>query len=134
MAFPNINTHLTSDQHRMLDIYTAQYRETSDQINQLIRYLDDIRNNINMVVFSNSNAQQHPNTNSNSNRNRNRRTTRENDNIFYDYNNPINPNIYLERLAGYQNFGHRITNANANRNRNMSKYIHFKFLLKLTYR
>ena len=118
MAFPNINTHLTSDQHRMLDIYTAQYRETSDQINQLIRYLDDIRNNINMVVFSNSNAQQHPNTNSNSNRNRNRRTTRENDNIFYDYNNPINPNIYLERLAGYQNFGHRITNANANRNRN----------------
>jgi hypothetical protein len=121
MAFPNTNTHLTSDQHRMLDIYTAQYRQTNDQINQLYRYLDDIRSNINMVLFSNNS-----NTNSNRNRNRNRLTTRENDNIFYDYNNPINRNIYLERLAGYQNFGHRIrntnVNANANANANTNSY------------
>jgi hypothetical protein len=97
----------------MLDIYTAQYRQTTDQINQLFRYLDDIRSNINMVMFSNNS-----NSNANSNRNRNRRTTRENDNIFYDYNNPINRDLYLERLAGYQNFGHRIRNTNTNTNTN----------------
>lgn len=117
MASPN-NTHLTADQHRMLDIYTAQYRQTSDQINQLYRYLDDIRSNINMVMFSNTNS----NSNSNYNRNRNTRPTRENDPpIFYDYNNPINPNIYLERLASYQNFGHRITNQNRNQNTNRNQ-------------
>ena len=115
MASQNVNTHLTSDQHRMLDIYTAQYRQTTDHINQLYRYLDDIRNNINMIMFSNNS---NTNSNANYNRNRNRRTTRENDNIFYDYNNPINRDIYLERLAGYQNFGHRIRNTNANANTN----------------
>ena len=115
MAFPNVNIHLTSDQHRMLDIYTAQYRQTTDHINQLYRYLDDIRSNINMVMFSNNS---NTNSNANYNRNRNRRTTRENDNIFYDYNNPINRDIYLERLAGYQNFGHRIRNTNTNANAN----------------
>lgn len=113
MAFPNTNTHLTPDQHRMLDIYTTQYRQVNDQINQLYRYLDDIRSNINMVMFLN-------NSNTHSNRNRNRRSTRENDNIFYDYNNPINRDIYLERLAGYQNFGHRIRNTNTNTNVNAS--------------
>jgi hypothetical protein len=115
MAFPNVNIHLTSDQHRMLDIYTSQYRQTTDHINQLYRYLDDIRSNINMVLFSNNS---NTNSNANYNRNRNRRTTRENDNILYDYNNPINRDIYLERLAGYQNFGHRIRNTNTNTNAN----------------
>ena len=123
MAFQNVNTHLTSDQHRMLDIYTAQYRQTTDQINQLFRYLDDIRSNINMVLFSNnsntnfthSNAHQQPNANANYNRNRNRRSTRENDQyIFYDYNNPINPGVYLDNLANYRNAGQRNRNANAN--------------------
>jgi len=116
MAFPNVNIHLTSDQHRMLDIYTAQYRQTTDHINQLYRYLDDIRSNINMVLFSNNS---NTNSNANYNRNRNRRTTRENDNIFYDYNNPINRDIYLERLAGYRNAGQRNRNTNANNNSNI---------------
>jgi hypothetical protein len=119
MAFPNTNTHLTSDQHRMLDIYTAQYRQVSDQINQLYRYLDDIRSNINMVLFLNNS-----NTNSNSNRNRNRRTTRENEQpIFYDYNNPINPGIYINNLDSYRN-RHRGTNANTNQNTNQNRNIY----------
>jgi len=50
----NANSNLTPDQHRMLDIYTTHYRQANDQINQLYRYLDDIRHNINMVMFSNN--------------------------------------------------------------------------------
>jgi hypothetical protein len=112
MTTPTLNTHLTQDQHRMLDIYTAQYRQTNDQINQLYRYLDDIRRNINMVMFSNNLNTNNTNTmNSNTrNSNSNRRRTRESDqNIFYDYNNPINPSIYLDNLASY-----RIQNQNRN--------------------
>ena len=104
----NVNTHLTSDQHRMLDIYTAQYRQTIDQINQLYRYLDDIRSNMNMVMFSNNLNTNNTNTmNSNTrnfNSNSNRRRTRESEQpIFYDYNNPINPSIYLDNLSSYRN-------------------------------
>ena len=68
MAFQNVNTHLTSDQHRMLDIYTAQYRQTTDQINQLFRYLDDIRSNINMVLFSNNSNTNFTHSNANANK------------------------------------------------------------------
>ena len=102
----NVTTHLTPDQHRMLDIYIAQYRQTNDQITQLYRYLDDIRRNINMVIFSNNLNTNNTNTmnsnirNSNSNRRRNRDSEQ---NIFYDYNNPINPSIYLDNLANYRN-------------------------------
>jgi hypothetical protein len=107
----NVNVNLTPDQHRMLDIYTAQYRQANDQINQLYRYLDDIRHNINMVMFSNSNTYNSNHSNyRNVNRNRNR-NTRENDPIFYDYNNPINPGIYLDNLANHRN---RNRNSNSN--------------------
>ena len=120
MSSPSVNTHLTPDQHRMLDIYTAQYRQTNDQINQLYRYLDDIRNNINMVMFSNNlntnNMNSYPNTR-NSNINSNRRRPREPGNIFYDYSNPINPSIYLENLASYRN---QTQTQNRSRNANSS--------------
>ena len=102
----NVNIHLTPDQHRMLDIYTAQYRQTNDQINQLYRYLDDIRNNMNMVIFSNNlNTNNTMNSNTrNFNSNSNRRRTRDSEqHIFYDYNNPINPSIYLDNLTNYRN-------------------------------
>ena len=121
MSSPSVNTHLTPDQHRMLDIYTAQYRQTNDQINQLYRYLDDIRHNINMVMFpnnlntNNTNMNSYPNTrSSNINSNSNRRRPREPGNIFYDYSNPINPSIYLENLASYRNqTQNRSRNANS---------------------
>jgi hypothetical protein len=118
MSSPSVNTHLTPDQHRMLDIYTAQYIQMNDQINQLYRYLDDIRHNINMVMFSNNLNTNNTNMNSNarnSNINSNRRRPREPGNIFYDYSNPINPSIYLENLASYRN-------QTQNRSRNANSY------------
>jgi regulator of replication initiation timing len=112
---------LTSDQHRMLDLLGDQYRQVNNQINQLYRSLDDIRNNMNMVMFSNNLNTNNMNSNTrNSNTNSNRRRTRDSEqHIFYDYNNPINPNIYLDNLASYRN---RNTNRNTNTNTNTNNY------------
>jgi hypothetical protein len=114
----NVNANLTPDQHIMLDIYTAHYRQVNNQINRLYDTLDNIRSNINMVMFSNSNTYNSNHSNyRNFNRNRNR-NTRDSD-IFYDYNNPINPGIYLDNLANHRN---RNRNSNSNSNSNSNIY------------
>jgi hypothetical protein len=102
----------------MLDILGDQYRQVNNQINQLYRSLDDIRNNMNMVMFSNNLNTNNMNSNTrNSNINSNRRRPREPGNIFYDYSNPINPSIYLDNLASYHN---QSQNRSRSRNANSS--------------
>jgi hypothetical protein len=109
MVFPNSNLNLnfTPDQHRMLDIYVSQYNQISSQITTLYQTLDNIRTNINMVMFSN--IQNNSNTynsnfrNRNTNANRNRNNRENNHSVFYDYENPISPNVYLDNLANFRN-------------------------------
>lgn len=108
----NVNVNLTPDQHIMLDIYTAHYRQVNNQINRLYDTLDNIRSNINMVMFSNSNTYNSNHSNyRNFNRNRNRNTNTNYSDIFYDYNNPINRDIYLDNLTNHRN---RNRNSNSN--------------------
>ena len=95
----NTNFNFTPDQHRMLDIYVSQYNQITSQITTLHQTLDNIRSNINMVMFANTHNNSNTynsnfrNRNANANVNRNRNNRENNHSVFYDYENPINPNI-----------------------------------------
>lgn len=102
------NFNFTPDQHRMLDIYVGQYNQLNAQITMLQQSLDNIRTNINMVMFANTNNNSntynnHNFRNRNANANRNRNNRENNPFVFYDYENPINPNVYLDNLASSRN-------------------------------
>jgi hypothetical protein len=103
----NNNTYntLSSDQQRLIDMYVNQYNQTNDHIEHLYDMLDDIRNNIHNVISYNlprRTRMNRRNSNSNSNSQINRFINqlineRQNNLIHYDYNVPINPNIYNSR-------------------------------------
>ena len=97
------NINLSQDQNRLIDMYISQYNLVNSQINRLYDMLDDIRYNIQNTININ---------NINNNNNNHRRTTntflnryienlineeRQNNFVFYDYNNPINPSLYSNR-------------------------------------
>jgi hypothetical protein len=75
------------DQRTILNIYLNQYNQTFRQINYLYGQLESIRSNINNIIQSNNIVQ--PNNIMN-------QTRRNNRFVFYDYNNPIHPNTYLQ--------------------------------------
>ena len=118
----NTNFNFTPDQHRMLDIYVSQYNQISSQITTLHQTLDNIRSNINMVMFANTHNNSNTynsnfrNRNANANVNRNRNNRENNHSVFYDYENPINPNIYLDNLANFRNLERRQPISNARQN------------------
>jgi len=107
----NINSRiLTPEQHRLINIYINQYNQTNTHINVLLDRLDEICSNIINVVNTNTTqprrtrinrANNQFNTNYNSELSRlltrlfNDRHNSDR-NVYYDYNNPINPEIYNE--------------------------------------
>lgn len=100
----NRNTRiLNSEQQRLINMYINQYNQTNAHIDMLLDMLDEIRGNIFNVININQPRRTRINRhNRNVNANINRIINDHfsgryyNNNIFYDYNNPINPNIYNE--------------------------------------
>ena len=116
------NRSLSGDQHRLLNMYIHQYNQTNTHIDQLLDMLDEIRGNIlNIIAFNQPRRvrlnNHSPNENNNINhlirtmfegRNSNgtipatrrdtqgRRYTSYRTPIIYDYNNPIDPDIYID--------------------------------------
>jgi len=126
-------TNMFPINQRILDIYIRQTNQIYVQMDRLYNTLNEIRNNINyilQIMLNNTNSRNNNsnnnsnsnNTNSNSNNNSNR-NNRNNlrsrtsinsafeqirPSVLYDYQNPINPNIY--------------TNANSNINSNINSF------------
>jgi hypothetical protein len=108
MSYLNQNfRNLTPEQHTLINIYINQYNQTNTHIDSLLDMLDEIRENIINVINTvqprrnRINRHNRPsrqiNTNSGVNRILNQLfNDRQNPdrNIHYDYNNPINPDIY----------------------------------------
>ncbi len=111
----NINPrNLTPEQQRLINMYINQFNQTNNHIDILLDMLDEIRGNITNVINSTqprrtrvNRHNRQSNTNTGLNRlinqlfNNNRRNPSGNfdmsyNNIYYDYNNPINPEIYNE--------------------------------------
>jgi hypothetical protein len=105
----NINPrNLTPEQQRTISIYINQYNQTNNHIHMLLDTLDEIRGNIINVVnapqprrtrINRSNRQFNTNNNTGLTRLLNRLFNDRQDydrNVYYDYNNPINPDIYNE--------------------------------------
>jgi hypothetical protein len=101
-------TNLNNDQRQLINMYMNQYNQANAQIDRLYGVLDEIRYNI--AVISQQPGQQsqsqstpqstrHQSTRHQQPRNLNRTNT--NTNILYDYQNPINPSIYLNTLSLY---------------------------------
>jgi len=109
MSFSSFNINprnLTPEQYRLVTMYINQYNQTNNHIDVLLDMLDEIRGNINNIVHStqprrtriNRHNRQY-NTNTGLNRLLNHLfNDRQNSdrNVYYDYNNPINPEIYNE--------------------------------------
>lgn len=102
---PNFNfnqRNLTPEQQRLINMYINQYNQTNSHIDLLLDMLDEIRGNIINVINITQPRRTRINRHSrNSNANINRLINqlfneRQNNYIYYDFNNPINPNIYNE--------------------------------------
>lgn len=98
---PNINSrNLTPEQQRLINMYINQYNQTNTHIDMLLDMLDEIRGNIinviNIAQPRRTRINRHTrNSNTNINRIINQMfNDRQNNYIYYDYNNPINPDIY----------------------------------------
>jgi hypothetical protein len=91
--------NLSPDQRRLIEMYVSQYNHTNQHIEHLLDMLDDIRSNIQQVVVQGH--QQRPTRNTrNTNFNRyinDLLNTRSASSIYYDYNNPIDRNVYTNR-------------------------------------
>ena len=92
---------LTSEQQRLLSMYINQYNQTKSHIEQLDDMLDEISGNIINVLNTNPSRRNRVNNrhsrNLDTNINRlvnNLFNDRQNAYVHYDYNEPINPNIY----------------------------------------
>lgn len=104
----NTNFYLNDDQRMLVNMYINQYNQVSRQVHMLYNHLDDIRTNIQSII----NHHQEPRINRNlinSYRMRRPRFTntslfdnlfgsnQNNQYLFYDYENPINPNLYVQQ-------------------------------------
>lgn len=136
----NINSrNLTPDQQRLITTYINQYNQTNTHIHMLLDMLDEIRGNIINVVnapqprrtrINRANRQFNTNNNIGLSRLLSRLINdRQNydRNVYYDYNNPINPEIYNEfnmfnnlynRSNPFSNFDISYNNINRNNNNN----------------
>jgi hypothetical protein len=113
------------DNESLLNMYVRQYNQTWWHIQQLNDMLDEINNNI------------HTLTNNQTIRNRNRQfpyrnanhffNQRQNNYVSYDYNNPINPDIYtnnnINTSRNNSTFRNRNMNTNTNTNTNRNTNI-----------
>ena len=105
----------TFDEHRLLTMYINQYNQTNTHIDSLLNMLDEIKANIINIIHprttqinrhnnnnnrhnnrhnNNNNRNNHNNNNRHNNRHNYNRLINQNNSIFYDYNNPISPDIY----------------------------------------
>ena len=107
------NINLSQDQHRLIDMYISQYNLVNSQINRLYDMLDDIRYNIqNTININNRNYRNTYRTPRTSNTFLNRyidnliNEERQNNSVFYDYANPINPSIYSNIRSQTNNRSH----------------------------
>ena len=92
------NINLSQDQNRLIDMYISQYNLVNSQINRLYDMLDDIRYNIqNTINTNNNNHRRTSNTFLNRYIDNLINEERQNNFVFYDYNNPINPSLYSNR-------------------------------------
>jgi hypothetical protein len=95
---------MNNDQRQLINMYMNQYNQANAQIDRLYGVLDEIRYNIAVISQqpqsqsqSQSQSTRHQSTRHQQPRNLNRTNTNTNTNILYDYQNPINPSIYLNR-------------------------------------
>jgi hypothetical protein len=128
----NINTNinnefiLNEDQRMMINIYINQYNHIFRHINHLYTQLDDIRNNIHSIInFHNEPRIQRNFLNTYRMRQSRSRfnnhnifnnlfgSDRNNQFLFYDYDNPINPNTYIQPTENSN------SNSNINPNSNI---------------
>ena len=97
---------MNNDQRQLINMYMNQYNQANAQIDRLYGVLDEIRYNIALITQhpgqqpqsqsqSQSQSTRQQSTRHQQPRNLNRTNT--NTNILYDYQNPINPSIYLNR-------------------------------------
>lgn len=115
--YNNLNTrHLTPDQQRLISMYINQYNQTNTHIDILLDMLDEIRGNIINIINSSQPRRNRIHRHSrNSNLNINRILNqifndRQNNFVYYDFENPINPNIY-NNFNDLQNNYHLRTNS-----------------------
>lgn len=99
------NRNLTPEQQRLINMYINQYNQTNSHIELLLDMLDEIRGNIINVINITQPRRTRINRHSrNSNANINRLINeRQNNYIYYDFNNPINPSIYNDYINGLEN-------------------------------
>ena len=100
---PNLTSrNLSHEQQRLINMYINQYNQTNTHIDMLLDMLDEIRENIINIINASQPRRTRLNRHTrNSNTNINRIinemfNTRQHNNIYYDYNNPINPDIYTD--------------------------------------
>jgi hypothetical protein len=107
---------MNNDQRQLINMYATQYNHANAQIDRLYGVLDEIRYNIALIVdeYQEQERQQRQ-QNQRSTRSSNSRTStsassssaassaassataRNRNNILYDYQNPINPGLYVTR-------------------------------------
>lgn len=102
-----MNTNLTNDQRRLINMYINQYNMTNSHIEHLLNMLDDIRDNIFNIITYNQPRRTRINRNSrNSNPHINTIINELLNDIpnmvRYDYNRPINPNLYNQTRTQQQ--------------------------------
>lgn len=93
--------NLTPEQERLITMYINQYNQTNTHIDILLDMLDEIRGNIINVINTTQTRRTQINRQTNTNISINRLLNRlfndrQNNYVYYDYNNPINPSIYNE--------------------------------------
>ena len=98
------NRNLTSEQQRLLTMYTNQYNQTNEHINILLDMLEETRGNIINIINTiqprrNIRRPRSDINDINSNSNISRiinqiLNNRQDSYVNYDYENPIDPNIY----------------------------------------
>jgi hypothetical protein len=115
--------NLSTNQQRSLDMYVNQYNQTYSQIERLRDMLEEISYNILTILSSPRNSNRpYRNYRRRNNNNNNSRVIndlfnqRQNNYIHYDYNNPINPNLYNDNILN--NNASRSNNNNSNNNNN----------------
>ena len=122
----NLNhLNLSPDQHRLIDMYISQYNLVNSQIIRLYDMLDDIRNNIQNTIYNNRfyrntyRSTRFPNSYLNRYIDNLINEERQNNSVFYDYNNPINPSIYSNTHQPPNN-RNQSTNRNHSTNRSQT--------------
>jgi hypothetical protein len=117
-----MNNNLTNDQQRLINMYINQYNTTNSHIEHLLDMLDEIRSNIfNVITLSQPRRARINRHSRNSNTHINRIINqmfndRQNNYIHYDYNRPINRNIYNENINRNSINRNNINNNNINNN------------------